>query len=182
MHFEWGCHQVSGLGKEDEGGGMKPARMQRGEMGMGSLGIATGGSGGSGQQRQQKGLHMCPSPSIPGEEEDGGCQEAMRSLEKGTGLVPVTLAARRRSPCLAKQRERLLRSGPIKGWMALDGGPGKYKGITEGKGEMRGRRMCKESCCWVQGITEHSEQGRNGAAEEVVSWMEEPHCPVWGRN
>lgn len=47
---------------------------------------------------------------------------------------------------------------------------------------MRGRRMCKENSCWVQGITEHSEQGRNGAAEEVVSWMEEPHCPVWGRN
>lgn len=84
--------------------------------------------------------------------------------------------------CLAKQRERLLSSGPIKGWMALDGGPGKCKGITEGKGEMQGRMMCKENCCWVQGITEHSEQGRNGTAEEVVSWKEEPHCPVWGRN
>lgn len=65
MHFEWGCHQVSGLGKEDEGGGMKPAQMQRGEMGMGSLGIATGGSGGSGQQPWQKGLVHVSFPIHP---------------------------------------------------------------------------------------------------------------------
>lgn len=114
---------------------------------------------GVGSNHGRKGWYTCPSPSIPGEKEDRRCQEATHSPEKDIGLVPTTLAARRRSPCLAKQREHLLSSGPIKGWMALDGGPTKHKGIREGKGEMEERRMCKENCCWVQGISKHSEQG-----------------------
>lgn len=79
---------------------------------------------------------------MQGEKEDGGCQEATRSPKKGTGPVPITLAARRRSPCLAKQREHLLSSGPIKGWMALDGGPSKYRGIRDaGEEDVQGKLL-----------------------------------------
>lgn len=64
------------------------------------------------------------------------------------GPVGLSLAVPRRSPRLAQQRQRLLSSGPIKREVALEGGPGKYKGIREGKGVSRGakgRRMLRES-------------------------------------
>jgi len=95
-------------------------------------------------------------PRIPGkeEDEDGGCHGRRRRAapEKGErhmkGPVPLTPTVPRRSPCLAEQRQRLLSSGPIKRWVALEGGPDKYKGIRQVRGVSRGakgRRMLRES-------------------------------------
>lgn len=64
------------------------------------------------------------------------------------GRVPLTPTVPRSSPRLAEQRQRLLSSGPIKRWVALEGGPDKYKGIREVKGVSggaKGRRMLRES-------------------------------------
>lgn len=95
-------------------------------------------------------------PRIPGKEEDenGGCHTRRRRAapEKGKrhmkGPVPLTPTVPRRSPHLAEQRQRLLSSGPIKRWVALEGGPDKYKGIRQVKGVSggaKGRRMLRES-------------------------------------
>lgn len=64
------------------------------------------------------------------------------------GPVGLTPAVPRRSPRLAQQKQHLLSSGPTKREVALEGGPGKYKGIREVKGVSggaKGRRMLRES-------------------------------------
>lgn len=155
MHFEWAAIKCQGLARETRGGGIKPASTQAG--GDGGEGpwaspraalVGAGSDGAEGCDCPGAGHREPGAPQIPGkeEDEDGGCHARRRRAapEKGErhmkGAAPLTPTVPRRSPRLAEQRQRLLCSGPIKRWVALEGGPDKYKGIRQVKGVSGGAK------------------------------------------
>lgn len=168
MHFEWAAIKCQGLARETSRGRDKTSLDT--SPGGGGTGTGTRVLGHRQGQLWWERAAMTPraadapmlgseSPVVPRipekeEEEDGGCcgRRQRAAPEKGErhmkGPVPLTPTAPRRSPRLAEQRQRLLSSGPIKRWVALEGGPDKYKGIRQVKGVsggVKGRRMLSEN-------------------------------------